>query len=47
MTKAEHKQRAKDFAYQVGRCYSKPAKKAMASQCLRHLIDSLATEKEK
>jgi hypothetical protein len=43
MTKAEHKQRARDFAYQVGRCYSKSAKKVMVSQCLRHLLASLAT----
>jgi hypothetical protein len=43
MTKAEHKQRTKDFAYQAGRGYSKPAKKVVASQCLRHLLASLAT----
>lgn len=41
MTKSEHKQRAMDLAYQIKRCYSKPAKKAMVSECLRTLIKSL------
>lgn len=30
-----------DFAYQVKRCYSRPAKKAMATECLEHLRKSL------
>lgn len=41
MTKAEHKQRAMDMAYQVKRCYSKTAKKAMVRECLAELIKSL------
>ena len=41
MTKSEHKQRAMDMAYQVKRCYSKTAKKALASECLEALRKSL------
>jgi hypothetical protein len=41
MTKSEHKQRAMDMAYQVKRCYSKTAKKAMVSECLAQLIKSI------
>lgn len=41
MTKAEHKQRAMDFAYQVKKCYSKTAKKMMAQECLEALRKSL------
>jgi hypothetical protein len=41
MTKAEHKQRAMDMAYQVRHCYSRTAKRKIASECLKHLIESL------
>lgn len=41
MTKAEHKQRATDLAYQVRHCYSKTAKKEMVKECLRALRKSL------
>lgn len=41
MTKAEHKQRATDLAYQVRHCYSKTAKKEMVKECLRTLRKSL------
>lgn len=41
MTKAEHKQRAADLAYQVRHCYSKTAKKEMVKECLRTLRKSL------
>jgi hypothetical protein len=41
MTKAEHKQRAMDMAYQVRRCYSRPAKNKMAKHCLTNLRESL------
>lgn len=40
MTKAEHKQRATDLAYQVRHCYSKTAKKEMVKECLRTLMKS-------
>lgn len=40
MTKAEHKQRAMDLAYQVERCYSKTAKRQMVSECLEALRKS-------
>lgn len=41
MTKSEHKARAAQLAWQVRQCYSKPAKKVMVSECLKHLLDSL------
>lgn len=40
MTKAEHKQRAMDLAYQVKRCYSKTAKRQMVSEFLDALRKS-------
>ncbi len=41
MTKSEHKARASQLAWQVRQCYSKPAKKVMVSECLKHLLESL------
>lgn len=41
MTKAEHKARAAQMAWQVRLCYSKPAKRLMVSECLKHLLESL------
>lgn len=41
MTKAEHKQRAVDLAYQVKHCYSKTAKRKMIQECLDSLRKSL------
>lgn len=41
MTKAEHKQKALQLAWQVRQCYSRPAKQKMVSQCLGHLLASL------
>lgn len=41
MTKSEHKARAAQLAWQVRQRYSKPAKKVMVSECLKHLLESL------
>jgi hypothetical protein len=41
MSKAEHKQRAQQLAWQVGHCYSKVAKRRIVSECLMHLRESL------
>ena len=41
MTKAEHKQRAMDMAYQVRHCYSRVGKRKMAQECLESLRKSL------
>lgn len=41
MTKAEHKQRAMEMAYQVRHCYSRVGKRKMAQECLEALRKSL------
>lgn len=41
MTKSDHQQKAQQLAWQVKHCYSRVAKRRIASECLMHLRESL------